>query len=206
MDKLYGTVLSGNEKIITHSYEKWSQQHVDQEMISDGDEEEQKGLQTSLGKSFSITGAGTFFGQAQRTLTFEPSPKKGWQFNREDLPGSMPIPVSVNNVWTVVRNIVLCSGSPHNYMRMVEHIIALKVGMKLDNVMIRMNSGDPPLLAGSSMDFVEAVENAGIINLQDPAVYLRVKEPVTMGGGRGKFSYISAGKKYVSQAYYRLRC
>lgn len=182
----YGTILAGNREDIHHAYEKWSQQPIDQEMIDDvADEYETR--QTTLGKPVSVTGPGTFFGRAQRTLTFEPTTHKGWWLDRVDLPDSLPIHVSVHNVWTAVRNIVLHSGSPHNYIRMVEHIIALKMGMGLDNVTIRMDSGDPPLFDRSSMDLVEAIEEAGIVAQQTPAVYVTVKEPVTVGGPNGSF-------------------
>ena len=176
------------------AYERWAEQPVDQEMysgvggqgsgITAGPDQEAR---TTLGKGVSVTGPGTFFGNAQRTLRIEPSTEEGWWFDRRDLPDSLPIYVSVKNVWTTVRNIVLCSGSPHYYMRMVEHIIALKLGMGLDNVMIRMDSGDPPLFDRSSMDLVEAVDRAGIVALGDPAVYVTVKEPVTIGGRNGSF-------------------
>lgn len=192
--KPYGTVLAGSEEKIRRSYDKLADIPVNQEIMSEvrGERsevsgEEDQDLQTTLKKSVSVTGPGTFLGQAQRTLTFEPTTEKGWWFDRQDLPDSMLIRVSVNNVWTTARNIVLSSGSPHNYMRMTEHIVALKVGMGLDNVIVRMDSGDPPLFDRSSMDLVETIEEAGIVRRQDPAVYVTVKYPVTLGGSNGSF-------------------
>ena len=181
----YGRVLDGDEEALPDSLERFKAQAVDQEMLEvpAGDTEWR---QTTLGKSVSVTGPGTFFGNHQRTLTLEPTTQSGWFFDREDLPESMPINVSVQNVWTVVRNIVLCSGSPHNYMRMVEHIVALKY-LGLDNVLIRMDSGDPPLFDRSSMDLVEAIERAGIVTQHEPATCVTVKEPVTIVDAHGGF-------------------
>jgi UDP-3-O-acyl-N-acetylglucosamine deacetylase len=184
--KTYGTILIGDEERIGRSYEKFLAQPIDQEFPMDG-EDGYSANQTTIGKPVAITGPGTFFGNAQRTLRFEPSPAGGWFFHRQDLVAAMPILVSVNNIWTTVRNIVLCSGSPHNYMRMVEHIIALKVGMGVDNVMIRVDSGDPPLFDRGSADLVEAIESAGIVSSQRPATCLTVKEPVTIEGPNGSF-------------------
>ena len=182
---MYGAVLTGNETAVRRSYEKWAEQPVDLERLDNGAPYEAR--QTTLAASGSVTGPGTFFRRAQRTLVFEPSTEKGWWFKRDDIPDAMPILVSVNNVWTTVRNIVLCSGSPHNYMRMVEHIVALKVGLGLDNVVIRMTSGDPPLFDRGSMDLVETVEAAGIVPVEAPAGYVTVRGPVTMGGPKGSF-------------------
>jgi UDP-3-O-acyl-N-acetylglucosamine deacetylase len=184
-ERNYGRVLAGSEEEIRRSHEKWRAQPVDQEMVSDGDDRE--ACRTTLAGTVSVTGPGTFLGRAQRTLTFGPSAAEGWWFDRTDLPDSMPIKVSIQNVWTTVRNIVLCSGSPHNYMRMVEHIVALKVGLGLDDVMIRMDSGDPPLFDRSSSDLVEACESAGVAAKPKAAGYVTVKEPVCVGGPNGSF-------------------
>ena len=181
-----GRVLSGPEDEVRRAYEKWARQRVDLELAPEpGDA--CCPFSTTLGGTASVTGPGTFFGRAQRTLRFEPTERKGWSFARQDLLDSLPIQVSVNNVWTTVRNIVLRSGSPHNYVRMVEHIVALKAGMGLDNVLIRLDSGDPPLFDRSSMDLVEAVEKAGVVAQGDRAAYLTVKEPVTVGTPGGSF-------------------
>ncbi len=190
-DESYGLIVAGNQNEIKESYKKWADQPVDQVMM--GSDVKSSGFdrdpvyETTLAKPFSVTGPGTFLGKAQRTLIFEPSTTKGWMFRRDDLPAEEPIRVSVDNVWKIVRNIVLRSGSVHNYMRMVEHIIALKIGMELDNVMIRLYSGDPPLFDRSSMDLVEGVEEAGIVDLRERRGYVTVKEPVTIGGANGSF-------------------
>jgi UDP-3-O-acyl-N-acetylglucosamine deacetylase len=182
----YGAVLIGDEDGVRRAYARFSEQAVDQEFAYE-DGEKFPAAQTTIVKPVAVTGPGTFFGKAQRTLRFEPSLKEGWWFYRQDVEDAMPILVSVNNIWTTIRNIVLCSGSPHNYMRMVEHIIALKVGMGVDNLMIRVDSGDPPLFDRGSMDLVDAIEAAGITTGSEPVRYLTVKEPVTVGGQNGGF-------------------
>ncbi len=181
----YGRVLVGDEDVLRPSYDRFTAQNIDQEML-DVPEGDVEWRQTTLGNPVSVTGPGTFLGKAERTLKFEPTTHQGWFFDREDLPDSLPIAVSVQNVWTIVRNIVLCSGSPHNYMRMVEHIVALKY-LGLDNVLIRMDSGDPPLFDRSSMDIVEAIEHSGIVTQHEPAHCVTVKEPVTVVGDNGGF-------------------
>jgi UDP-3-O-acyl-N-acetylglucosamine deacetylase len=185
-EKKYGSVLKGSENEIRHAYGLWMLQPVDQE-IPCGDDGMDDSFQTTVREPVSVSGPGTFFGNAQRTLTFLPSREPGWFLDRGDLVDSLPIKVSVDNVWTTVRNIVLRSGSPHNYIRMVEHIVALKAGMGLDNVVIKADSGDPPLSDRSSMDLVDAVERVGLVCEKKPAVFLTVREPVTIGGPGGSF-------------------
>lgn len=185
-DEPYGIILAGLTETVRRSYDQWARQAVDWDLTSEP-EEPPDVRQTTIAKTVSVTGPGTFFSRERRTLTFEPTLLPGWWFNRSDLRDSLPIGVSVRNVWTTVRNIVLRSGSPHNYMRMVEHIIALRLGLGLDNVMVKVNSGDPPLFDRGSLDLVEALEGAGIERQPAPATCLTVKEPVTVGGPKGSF-------------------
>ena len=82
---------------------------------------------------------------------------------------------------------MLRSGSPHNYLRMVEHIVALRAGLGVDDVLLKVNSGDPPLFDQSSLPLIKAVEHAGIVPGDGDATYVTVKEPVAFGGTRGDF-------------------
>jgi UDP-3-O-acyl-N-acetylglucosamine deacetylase len=179
-----GRVILGDEATVRAALARWSAQPVDQEFF---DETPVAPEEATLEREVSVSGPGTFFGRAQRTLTFLPARSGGWRFDRTDLPESLPIGVGVGNVWTTARNIVLCSGSPRNYMRMVEHIIALRAGMSVDHVLIRQDSGDPPLFDRSSMDLVEAFDTAGRQPLGVAAPVWTVREPVTAAGPGGSF-------------------
>ena len=134
-----------------------------------------------------VAGIGTFQGSRKQTLTFAPSERPGWWIRRMDQPEQLDTKVDVANLWTSAQNLVLRSGSPHNYLRMVEHIVALKLGLGLDDVLLKVNSGDPPLFDQSSLPLVKAVEHAGIRETDAPATFVTVKEPVAFGGSRGDF-------------------
>jgi UDP-3-O-acyl-N-acetylglucosamine deacetylase len=145
-----------------------------------------------LAERFYVSGPGTYSKGSHSTLYFEPYDREGWWFDRVDLEDQLPIRVSVRNVWTSARNIVLRSGNPHNYVRMVEHIIALRLGMGVDNAIIRIDTGDPPLFRVGSMPIVEGVERAGVVPDSARALtYWQVKEPVTVMGPRDSFLHIA---------------
>lgn len=181
----YGTIIEGTAQELERSYDRFIRQPVDQEWTPEGREPDR--FLTTIRDSVSVSGPGTFFGRAQRTLHFMPSTAEGWAFDRTDLPDQLPIRVAAGNVWTTQRNIVLCSGSPHNYMRMVEHIVALRLALGIDNLLIRMDSGDPPLFDRGSADLIEALDRAGRHVLPQPALYMTVKEPVSILGPNGSF-------------------
>lgn len=135
----------------------------------------------TIARPVSVQGPGTFFGKETRTIEFLPTEREGWWFDRSDFEDGLRIPVAIHNVWTtgqVVSNIVLRSGSPHNYVRLVEHIVALRMGMGIDDLIIKIDSGDPPLFEVGSMPLLEALESAGRVESGYPLNYVTVKEPV----------------------------
>lgn len=198
-----GRILSGTDKAIETARERFHQQNIDETHLHTG-EYPYSTRAVGLSQSATTIGPGTFKGAVLRPLTFTPSKEPGWWIDRTDQVGQLPIEVCANNVWTTARNIVLRAGSPHNYLRMVEHIIALRIGMGIDDVTIKVSDGDPPLFDDSSLPLVESMEKAQPVELERPATFLTVKEPVTFGGTRGDFITILPAEK--GQRLLRVDC
>ena len=189
MNSPTGTILSGDGESINASYAQMQAQKIDWD-LSDQPTAPLRPYQTTLEKPVSISGPGTFMGKATRTITLAPTSMEGWWLDRTDLPNALPIRVGIANVWTtgqIVSNIVLRSGSPHNYVRMVEHLICLRMGMGVDNMVIKLDSGDPPLFDQGSLDVVEALDACGRRELDRPNRYYTVAAPVSVGGTYGDF-------------------
>jgi UDP-3-O-acyl-N-acetylglucosamine deacetylase len=191
-----GRILIGEASALAASREQWAAMPVDLALPAPQDWQPGR-HQTTLAGPFQVTGPATYSRRAQSTLRFAPCERPGWWIDRADLPEQLPIQVSVRNVWTSSRSIVLRSGSPHNYLRMVEHIIALKLGLGLDNALIHIGTGDPPLFDAGSMPLVEGVDQAGIREQQPlrPLVYWTVKEPVTVVGPGGSFLHLAPAER-----------
>jgi UDP-3-O-acyl-N-acetylglucosamine deacetylase len=184
-----GRILSGSVDDARRARERFDHQPMDWDLL-DGTAPLPPQRQKTLARPVSVAGRGTFLGKAHRTLQLEPTELDGWWFLRDDLPDSLPIRVSVRNVWTtgdIVSNIVLRSGPPQNYVRMVEHIVALKLGLDVDNLLIRMESGDPPLFDRGSMDLVETMESGGTVESDSPVRHWTVKERVSVCTAGGSF-------------------
>ncbi len=185
----FGLRLDSNDEALRRARAQWEAIQVDVDLL-DAPATPFPIHQTTLAAPVYAEGNGTFAAGALRRMRLEPCEYEGWWMDRTDLDDGLPTKVSVRNVWTtgaIVSNIVLRSGPPHNYVRMVEHIIALKLGLGLDNVMIRLESGDPPLFDRGSLDLVEAVESAGIVEIAAPARYFTVKERVSLCSPHGAF-------------------
>lgn len=185
-----GRILDGSETLAREAARRLADQPVDWDRMDEAVPLALPRRQNTIDHAETVQGRGTFFGRSVRTLTLCPTDMEGWWFERTDLPGSLPVRCSVRNVWTtgsVVSNIVLRSGSPHNYIRMAEHMIALRMGLGVDNLLIRLDSGDPPLFAHGSGDLVDALNRAGRRSVDRLAPYVTVREPVTIVSPRGGF-------------------
>ena len=181
-----GKTIFGSAAAIAAAYENFCSQKIDEVRLS----EHGSALpvrRTTLAGEASVAGVGTFEGSVKQTITFAPSEKPGWWIRRMDQPEQLDTFVDISNLWTSAQNLVLRSGSEHNYLRMVEHIIALKNGIGLDDVVLKVNTGDPPLFDQSSLPLIKAVEHGRIVEKDEPATYVTVKEPVAFGGKRGDF-------------------
>ena len=182
-----GKIVFGSAASIEAAYQRFRVQPIDERRLAETRACPFPFRRQTLAAEVQEAGVGTFCGSERQTLTFAPSAKPGWWIRRMDLPEQLDTKVDIANLWTSAQNLVLRSGSPHNYLRMVEHIIALKCGLGLDNVLLKVNSGDPPLFDQSSLPLVEAMERAQIVETKEDATFVTVKEPVAFGGKRGDF-------------------
>lgn len=178
----FGKILEGSPEALRRGYEQLERLPVDLDWSGQRPAARLERART-IGRAVEVSAPGTFAKKEIRTLRLEPTEKPGWWLERTDLPYSQPIKVSIRNVWTtgeIVSNIVLRSGSTHNYVRLVEHIIALKAGMDVDNLLIKLDSGDPPLFNAGSKELVEAINSAGRQELDQPVRYFTVKERASL--------------------------
>ncbi len=183
-----GRIVFGSAASIEAAYDRFKGQEIDEvRLMPEGVGPAIHPHRRTIVSEQDVAGIGTFCGRSHQTLTFAPSARPGWWIRRMDQPEQLDTKVDISNLWTSAQNLVLRSGSPHNYLRMVEHIIALRCGLGIDDVLLKVRSGDPPLFDQSSLPLIRAMENAGITETADDATYVTVKEPLAFGGSRGDF-------------------
>ena len=186
-DYRIGKTVFGSTAAIAAAYERFRAQPIDEVRLAPDRSCPFPLKRRGLAGEAPVAGVGTFDGNFKQTLTFAPSSKPGWWIRRMDHPEQLDTLVDISNLWTSAQNLVMRSGSEHNYLRMVEHIIALKLGLGVDDVLLKVNSGDPPLFEQSSLPLIKAVEHAKIVESDKDATFVTVKEPVAFGGRRGDF-------------------
>lgn len=133
--------------------------------------------QTTIKKSISLQGVGIHTGN-KVTLTFNPSVENtGYMFKRIDLPGQPEIEALSKYVIDTQRGTTLEKDGVK--LKTVEHVLAALVGLEIDNVLIHIDSEEPPIMDGSSKFFVEALEKSGIRELSQNRSEYIVKNVLT---------------------------
>jgi UDP-3-O-[3-hydroxymyristoyl] N-acetylglucosamine deacetylase / 3-hydroxyacyl-[acyl-carrier-protein] dehydratase len=132
--------------------------------------------QRTLAREISLTGKGLHTGISV-TITFKPAPANhGYKFCRVDLPGKPVIEALAENVSETSRGTTLVHDNAS--VATIEHVLAAFHGMRVDNALIELNGPEAPIMGGSSLKFVEAIKEAGIIDLKEERNYFIVKQKI----------------------------
>jgi UDP-3-O-[3-hydroxymyristoyl] N-acetylglucosamine deacetylase / 3-hydroxyacyl-[acyl-carrier-protein] dehydratase len=133
-------------------------------------------LQTTIGKSISISGEGLHTG-TYCTMTFKPAPENhGIKFIRTDLADHLEIPALAEYVVDISRGTTI--GIGETKVHTVEHVLAAVAGLQIDNISIEIDGIEPPIADGSSKAFVEKLLDAGIVKQTQPKNYIIIDETI----------------------------
>ncbi len=140
----------------------------------------------TLRESVSVDGTGLHLGRACR-LTFRPAaPGTGIVFRRTDLAGAPETRVHADIAVLTERRTQLGEGD--GALHTVEHVLAAVVGAKVDDLVVELNSQEPPILDGSARPFLEALRSAGIVGHGGEADELRLGAPVHIVDGESVYA------------------
>jgi len=132
--------------------------------------------QHTIAKAVSVSGKGLHTG-VSCTMTFCPAPiNHGIQFQRIDLPEQPRVPADVDNVVDTSRGTTIAVGEAK--VHTVEHTLAALVGLEIDNILIQIDGPEPPIMDGSSIAFLEALESAGLEDQNVPRNFFEVPDGI----------------------------
>jgi len=137
--------------------------------------------QRTILRESSVSGKSLHTGE-EVTLTLKPAPEdSGIVFRRTDLYGKPEIKADVSLVTELVRSTTLSSG--HAKVQTVEHILSALSGCGIDNAVVEMNAGEPPILDGSAKHFVTLIQKAEPIEQTKERKVFNLKEPLSITDG-----------------------
>src|SRR5689334_22771618 len=136
--------------------------------------------QTTISQNVTTAGTGLHTG-APVGLMLRPAPENtGYIFVRTDL-DNFEIPASVEYIshcsyaTTLLRKGVVLSTC--------EHLLSALRGSGVDNCFIEIDSIELPIMDGSSEDFIDLIDKAGIAEQDAPRRYFRVLKSVSIKEG-----------------------
>lgn len=137
--------------------------------------------QTTLKSRATLSGVGVHSGKPV-SVTFLPADADtGIVFHSAKEPGR-----ELRALSSEVGSTDLCTllGNPAGFhVGTVEHVMGALSGIGIDNLVVEINGNEVPILDGSAIRFVEAIEQAGIETLQARRRYIRVLKPVRIDSG-----------------------
>lgn len=133
--------------------------------------------QKTIQKEISLSGVGLHTGVTVN-MTFKPAPANhGFAFVRVDLEGTPIVEAKAEYVVNTQRGTNLEKNGVQ--IQTSEHVLAAAVGLDIENLLIEMDASEPPIMDGSSQFFVAALEEAGIVELEEEIEEYIVKEVIS---------------------------
>lgn len=139
--------------------------------------------QTTLAGEVTLNGTGVHTG-APVSILFSPADADtGIVFVIPDgADGDVEIPATCGCISNVTLCTVLSDGNGTN-VATVEHLLAAVRGLGVDNLRIEIDSGEVPIMDGSSEPFVDAIDEVGLVDQDVPRRFIKVVKPVRVEDG-----------------------
>ncbi|MCW4116688.1 UDP-3-O-acyl-N-acetylglucosamine deacetylase [Aurantimonas sp. MSK8Z-1] len=150
-------------------------------------------FQQTIGAQIDITGVGVHSGQSVRLSLLPAETDTGVVFHLSDKSGLLHEikALSSNVVPTDLSTVVGDPAGPH--VATVEHLMAALYAMGIDNVVVRIEGRETPIMDGCSAAFVDAIAEAGVVAQSAKRRYIRVLKPVRVELNGAFAEYVPAG-------------
>ena len=143
--------------------------------------------QKTIRNSFEIEGIGLHSGKPVKIKVCPSEPNAGIIFKRIDLKNNNYI---IPNIFNVT-NATLCTTVSNEFgvkVSTIEHLMAALFGKNIDNALIEIDNEEVPILDGSSKDFVNAIDKAGIQTSDKPIKIIKIENFVSLEDGVKKIT------------------
>lgn len=132
--------------------------------------------QLTLSESFTVEGKGLHTG-AVISATFCPAPAgHGYKFQRTDLENEPVVDAVADNIVATNRGTVVGKGDVT--ISTIEHALAALYAAGIDDVLIKLNGAEMPILDGSARIYADAIAKAGLTELAADKEFYVVKHKI----------------------------
>jgi len=138
-------------------------------------------FQRTVQKKVTFSGIGLHTGHDVTMHLVPAVVNSGVVFQRIDLPGEPIIPASIEYVQDTSRSTMIGVGNCS--VQTVEHLLAAVSAAGIDNLCIQVTAPEPPIADGSSLPFLQLIEEAGIKEQEAKKNEFKVLEPIYFSEG-----------------------
>ncbi len=117
--------------------------------------------QQTIKESVGYSGVGLHSGNRVNMTLLPAPPDTGVRFRRVDLDGKPEIEARIDNVSETTRSTTLSKGNIK--VHTIEHLMATFAGFNIDNIIVELDSNEPPIGDGSARIYSQLIEQAGIV-------------------------------------------
>ena len=143
----------------------------------------------TLESSVSLNGIGVHSGE-EVTMTLHPAPEgPAIRFRRSDLEGAPEIPADLDHVAGTDMGTTL-AGEGDSKVLTVEHMMAALAAAGISRAVVELDGPEIPIRDGSFQEYLAALEEAGIRELDEEREVLRIPRAISVDGGRSS-SYVA---------------
>ena len=140
--------------------------------------------QRTLAGECAISGIGLHSG-CRSNLKIRPAPAdSGIVFCRVDLPGCPEVRALYTNV-VDTRNCTCLGDGKDCVISTIEHLMAALSMLDIDNALVEVDNREMPIMDGSALPFVTALEKVGNVAQDQPRHFLKVKRSVEFSDEHG---------------------
>ena len=101
----------------------------------------------------------------------------GFKFKRIDLEGQPVINADADAVTSTQRGTTIQYGDAQ--VSTVEHTLSAFIGSNLDNILVEIDGPEAPILDGSAIQIIKAIEQAGVEEQDAERDYFEIEEPIS---------------------------
>lgn len=133
--------------------------------------------QKTLKKEVVFHGTSLFMGLDVAVRLIPAPPDSGIVFRRIDLPHTPTIPAQTEQVRDAVRCTKVSAGE--DSVQTIEHFMAAVRACEIDNLIVEVSGPEMPIFDGSSLHYVELLDQAGVVEQEGSKNIFILEEPIS---------------------------
>jgi UDP-3-O-[3-hydroxymyristoyl] N-acetylglucosamine deacetylase/3-hydroxyacyl-[acyl-carrier-protein] dehydratase len=132
--------------------------------------------QHTIKQKASVSGIGLHTGIVSHMSFLPANPNHGIKFQRMDIDGQPIVDADVDNVVDLSRGTSIEQNGAR--INTIEHTLAALVALEIDNILIQIDGPEPPIMDGSSKQFMDALMEVGLEEQNAQRNFFEVSESV----------------------------